>query len=72
MATVRRKDSTDDHLPELEITLDSYNNPITVVSGTGKYKTEYINILHESNHLCTDIGSADISNFILQKVCVVY
>lgn len=63
----RNVDSNRD-LPELDLTLDAYDNPITVVSGESEYKTQYISMLNESNHLYTDLGSEDFSEFILKKV----
>lgn len=63
----RNIDSSRD-LPELELTLGAYDNPITVVSGMSDYKTQYIGILNESDHLYTDMRDANLSDFILQKV----
>lgn len=54
-------------LPEMDFSLDDYDLPITTLSGSSVYKTEYLNILKESNHLYEDIGSENISEYILQK-----
>lgn len=54
-------------LPELELSLDSYDQPITLLSGSGAYKTEYSNILQEGGHVYHDIGNENMPDYVLQK-----
>lgn len=54
-------------LPELELTLDSYDRPITVLSESGTYQPGYVEILEEENRLYEDIESKNMSDYIIQK-----
>lgn len=65
---VTRNTDTSRDLPEIDLTLDAYDNPITVVTGDTHYKNQMISILNQSNNLYTDLGTADFSSFIFQKV----
>lgn len=55
-------------LPELEFSLDSYNEPVTVVSGSGKYKQGYIDILKDESRLYDDIGSNNVTDYVIHKI----
>lgn len=52
---------------ERRFSLDHYDQPITILSGTGAYKIAYHDILKESGHLLEDIGSRNVSEYIFQK-----
>lgn len=54
-------------LPELELTLDAYDRPITVVSGSGTYKAGYVDILKDESRLYEDIGNENMSEYMIQK-----
>lgn len=54
-------------LPELELSLDSYDRPVTILSGDGPYKTGYLDILNNNSHLYEDIGNGNMTGYIVQK-----
>lgn len=67
---VARNMDTNRDLPELELTLDSYDDPVTVLSGFGNYMEQYANILNNSNHIYTNLSLSSLPNYILQKVSI--
>lgn len=54
-------------LPERKLTLDDYDRPVTIVSGSGRYKTEYLNILNENKNLYEDIEDKNVYEYIMKK-----
>lgn len=54
-------------LPELELSLDSYDRPVTILSGYDPYKSQYIDILKKGDHLYEDIERRNISAYIIDK-----
>lgn len=51
-----------------EFSLDHYDRPVTVLSGSDNdYKTAYRNILKDNNHIMEDIGNGNLAEYILQK-----
>lgn len=54
-------------LPELELSLDSYDRPVTILGGSGPYKAGYLNILNNNSHLYEDIENGNITEYIVQK-----
>lgn len=58
----------DINLPEFELSLDPYDKPVTIVTGTGEYKKGYVGILMNEDRLYEDIGSSDITDHIIQKI----
>lgn len=62
-----RSSKIEGDLPELELSLDTYDKPVTVISGSGAYKQGYIGILDNEDRSYEDIANKNMSEYILQK-----
>lgn len=69
MLVARNMDMNKD-LPTLPITLDSYENPITVVNGSNEnaYYKSYVNIINRDGNVLKDLEENDLSEEILARV----
>lgn len=69
MLVARNMDMNKD-LPSLPITLDSYENPITVVNGTNQndYYKSYIEIINKEGKILKDLQQSDLAQEIVYRV----
>lgn len=54
-------------LPPLDIHLESYTNPYTVLSGNNDYKTSYMNIVKKHQSQVIDIADRDFDDYIIES-----
>lgn len=54
--------------PALKISLESYDDPIIVISGQNRFKKKYKDIIEKYNAQIIDIGESEIGAYMLFKV----
>lgn len=71
MLVARNSDMNKD-LPSLPITLDSYENPVTVVNGTdgNPYYENYVRMVNMEKKELVDLKDNDLGTYIVDKVFI--
>lgn len=69
MLVARNTDANKD-LPNLPITLDTYENPVTVVNGTpsNPYYNHYVDLIKTENKAVVNLHDEDLGDMIADKV----
>lgn len=68
LAIISERSMTHDKdLPKLELSLGAYDQPVTILSGSGVFKNEYLDILKENGYVYEDIGNKNVSAYIVNK-----